>query len=352
MIELGVGGGPDRTERRNYESLVVAGMESAAVGVLVPVAVAAVEAAASTWARAFGAAEVEGGRGAITPQVLASIGRRLIRAGEAVHLIDVDLGGRVRLLDVAQHTVLGGPSPDSWRYRVSLAGPSATSYRVTGADGVVHCRYSVDGSAPWIGRGPLSWATSTGRLTAAIERALADESAGPVGHLIALPQDAGGEGDEDKFAALKRDIRELRGKAALVETSSAGWGEGRAAAPARDWLPQRLGANPPAALVELRRDVAVSIASACGLPPALAVEGADGTAQRESWRRFLHGSVQPIARMVEAELSEKLDEPVVLSFRRLEAGDVTGRARAWRSLVGKEATMDDATARRVAGLDG
>ncbi len=295
---------------------------------------------------------ITGGRGAVTPQVLASVGRRLIRAGEAVYLLDVDLGGRVRLLDVAQHDITGGPAPDTWRYRLSLAGPSATSYRQVGADGVVHCRYSVDGSAPWRGRGPLSWATSTGRLLGAVERALADEAGGPTGSLIALPQDAGGEGDGDVFASLKRDIRELHGKAALVESSAAGWGEGRAAAPRADWVPQRLGANPPAAFIELRQAVEVSILGACGVPPALVVAGADGTGQRESWRRFLHGSIAPVALMVEAELSEKLDAPVTLSFARLGASDVTGRARAWRSLVGKDAKMDDDAARKIAGLDG
>ena len=271
LTELGVSGEPDRTERRSYESLIVAGMERAAVGLLVPVAVASVEAAASTWARCFAAAEVEGGRGAVSPQVLASIGRRLIRQGEAVHLLDVDLGGRVRLLDVAQHDVTGGPAPESWRYRVTLAGPSTTAYRVTGADGIVHCRYFVAGSAPWRGRGPLSWASVTGRLAAAVERALADESAGPTGHLIPVPADAGGEGDV--FAALKADIRSLRGKVALVETTSAGWAEGRAAAPAGDWAVRRLGANPPASLVELREAVEVSILGACGVPPALVVAG-------------------------------------------------------------------------------
>ena len=46
---------------------------------------------------------------------------------------------------------------------------------------------------------------------------------------------------------------------------------------------ERLGADPPAALVELRKDVEVSILSACGVPaPALAIGVTDGTAMRES----------------------------------------------------------------------
>ncbi len=57
MIELGVSTGPT-VEKRSYESLIVAGMETQAAAALVPVAVAAVESAAGVWARAFAAAEV------------------------------------------------------------------------------------------------------------------------------------------------------------------------------------------------------------------------------------------------------------------------------------------------------
>ena len=35
---------------------------------------------------------------------------------------------------------------------------------------------------------------------------------------------------------------------------------------------------------------------------------ADGTGQREAWRRFLHGSVSPVARIVQGELRAKLDD--------------------------------------------
>ncbi len=84
-------------------------------------------AVASTWPRAFGAAEIEGGRGAVSPSVLASSGRRLIRAGGSVPLIDVELAGGVRLLDAALWN-LAGPAGGPWAGRVPLAGPSSGSY--------------------------------------------------------------------------------------------------------------------------------------------------------------------------------------------------------------------------------
>ena len=111
--------------------------------------------------------------------------------------------------------------------------------------------------------------------------------------------------------------------------------------PDADWKAGRVRADPPAALAEVRTGAALTIYGACGVPTGLATLPADGTGQREAWRRFPHGSVSPVARLVGAELRDKLDEPDLrLTFDALYAADVTGRARAWRSLVGAQATMD------------
>ena len=89
----------------------------------------------------------------------------------------------------------------------------------------------------------------------------------------------------------------------------------------------------------------------CGVPPALATDS-DGTSQRENWRRFLHGTVSPVARLVEAELRAKLDEPTLsITFDSLYAADVMGRARAWRSLVDPEGKMDPDQAKKLTGLE-
>ena len=358
VIDLGsgIGHGPDRVETRSYESLIVSAVEDQAVGlgVLRPLALGAVEAAASMFARAFAACEVGGptsASGAVTPITLSSIARQMVRRGESVHLLDVTPAGRLALREVSAWSIEGAPDPATWRYRVTTAGPSSTSTRTVSADAICHPKYSVDPARPWAGRGPLSWASLTGRLGTALEHALADEAAGPRGHLIPVPVDGGDGDDDDPLAELKRDIRGLAGKAALVETTSAGWSEGRAASPRRDWDPVRLGANPPQSLIELRTAIETTVLGVLGVPPVLAMAQGDGTAQREAYRRWLHGSVEPLGRIVEQELSEKLEAAVTLSFRRLEAGDVAGRARAWRSLVGKDAVMNEGDARRLCGLD-
>ena len=56
----------------------------------------------------------------------------------------------------------------------------------------------------------------------------------------------------------------------------------------------------------------------------------DAAGQRESWRRFLHGSLRPMARIIEAELRAKLDAPeLALDLSELHAADVAGRARSF-----------------------
>ena len=91
------------------------------------------------------------------------------------------------------------------------------------------------------------------------------------------------------------------------------------------------------------------IAAAAGVPPPLLSGLSDGTARRESFRFFLHTSVQPLAALILPELREKLDEPTLtLSFDRLFAGDLSGRARAFQSMVG--GGMDVTKAAQLAGL--
>ena len=318
--------------------------------------VGAVEIAASHYSRAFAGASVEpaGARtAALTPALLSSIGRRLITSGESVHVIDV-AGERVGLLEAASWNVTGDADPATWRYQISTTGPSTTTTRWVPADQVVHVRYATSHLEPWRGLAPLTLAGTTGRLAVALETALRDETGGPVGNLIPLPVDAGGETDDpaddsDPFATVKTMIAKLAGRVGLVETTAAGYGEGRAAAPNEDWKPRRLGANPPVSLVDLRAAVEQSVLSACGVPPGLA--RAEGGESRESYRRWYAAGVLPLARLVETELRDKLDVPDLrLDFASLAAADVHGRARAWRSLVGRDATMSDADARAIVGL--
>ena len=55
-----------------------------------------------------------------------------------------------------------------------------------------------------------------------------------------------------------------------------------------------------------------------------------------------------LGRLAEAELQEKLEDTVTLSWQELRASDLSGRARAFQSMVGGGMAIDKAVS--VAGL--
>ena len=129
----------------------------------------------------------------------------------------------------------------------------------------------------------------------------------------------------------------------MLETTAAAWGEGRAAAPLGDWRSRRIGADPPEILAKLRSDSALGVLAACGVPPALAVGNSDGTAQRESYRRFVATSIRPAALEIAAELSEKLERKIKFSFDDLRSDDLVGRARTLKLLTDAGLSVKDAS---------
>ena len=342
----------NRSEKRESsltDTLIATIVASASGRTLAQVsATGALEAASGLVARCFASATLEGPAhltAALSPCLLSTIGRALIRSGELVLQIDVDPSGRVRLCPAADFDVTGDHEPSSWFYRLNLAGPSRFTTRANvPAAGVVHPRYQTDPSRPWRGVAPLASAALAGRLSAETVAALADGESGPRGMLLPLPVD----GNDPTVAPLKADIRNLAGKLAFVESTRAMTPGGAVNAPSGDWVTKRIGANPPAAEVELMGAASVEVMNACGVPPSLFSVRGDGTAQRESFRRLLHSTIQPLARILAAELSEKLEADIALNFDSLFAADLSGRARAFQSMVG--GGMDVAKAAGLAGL--
>lgn len=248
-------------------------------------ATGAVEAAAGALSRAFAGAKVEGpewAQMAVTDDVLALIGRDLVRRGESLHAIR-NAGGKMRLIPCASWHWEGSHDPATWMVRATAYGPSTSTTWKLPAESVVYVRWGGEAGSPYLGKGPLSFAAVTAKLGAQTERSLADEAAGPLAQLLAIPSDGGDGEDEDPLAKLKTDIAGARGKAAFVETVAGGWGEGEGSAPRRDWVAARLGPNPPSSLVEARRDAFSATLAACGASVAL-FDDSDGTSKRESLR--------------------------------------------------------------------
>ena len=337
-------------ESSSYTDAVVAVLADQAAGGTnaLPSATGALEACSGLVGRAFASVEVknapEAVTAALTPEALRLIGRSLIRTGEQLLAVEVR-GGRVHLIPVASHNVTGDYMPDSWRYMLELPGPTKTAKRTNvAADSVLHFRYAVDPNQPWLGIGPLTVAKLAGRLSAETAKALADEASGPRGHLLPIPQK---DGKDATVAQLREDLKKLRGKTALVESLKTWTGDPNSAG-ADNWQAKRLGFDAPDTLAGLLAKSTAEVYAAIGISSAIFGDG-DGTAKRESYRHFLHSVASPLGRIVETELRAKLDAPdLTLSFDSLYAADLSGRARAFQSMVG--GGMEIEKAATLAGL--
>ena len=308
----------------------------------IPTATAALEACAGTVGRAFAAAEVKARpivKEALTPSFFEMIGRSLIRRGELLFSIDTT-GGRLVLLPAEQVDVEGGPDPSTWWYRLTLGGPSRTlTYPYLPAESVIHCMYARDSERPWRGNGPLVVASLAGRLSAATVNALGDEAAGPRGRFLPLPVD----GDDPTVATMNTTISNAKGGVAIVE----GGDFDSVGQPSADYVTRRFGAEPPKGLVDLHMNASKEVYAACGLNAALWGAG-DSAATREAWRLALFGVIAPLGKLVEQELRMKLEDDITISWQELRASDLSGRARAFQSLVGGGMDIEKAVA--IAGL--
>ena len=253
-----------------------------------------------------------------------------------VFLIDT-AAGRLRLIPAETHDIEGGPYPEEWEYTLTLNGPSTTlTHEFVPAASVLHFRYAADASTPWQGNGPVQVAALAGQLSAETVRALVEEAGGPVGRLLGIPV----EGDDLTVQSLKSDIANAKGRTALIEGGD--WG---AAGDARVSLKsERFGAEPPASMVQLLSAASQEVYSACGFNSAL-WGGSQAAAVREAWRLALFGVLSPLGKLVEAELQEKLEDTVTLSWQELRASDLSGRARAFQSMVGGGMKVNEAVFR-------
>ena len=296
-----------------------------------------VEACAGLWGRSFASATVTPvnmATAALTPAVLETIGRRLLLHGEAVFEIAVE-DGAARLVEASNWEI---EERAQWLYRADFATPEGTYTRSLSADRVLHPRIGISSKRPWQGESPIPSATA--KLAAVLETKLMQEVGGPVGSVLPLPH-------KGSVTQLQADIDRLDGRTVLVESTTGGYGD-KEAAPKMDWLTRRIGANPPESMIGLRKDVQASILAACGCPGSL-IERSDGTLSREEYRRFLHSTISPVARVVASELAVKLDTPgLAFDFSALFASDLSGRARAFQSMVG--GGMDVGKAAALAGL--
>ena len=201
--------------------------------------------------------------------------------------------------------------------------------------------YATDPETPWRGVGPLGVAQLAGRLSAETIAALADEVSGPRGSFLPLPRV---DGQDATVSALKADIKSARGALLAVEGMNDQW-QSDSSKTNSGWEQKRFGADPPVALVQVAQMASNEIYAACGMAPILFGERGDGAGRREAFRQALHSVIAPLGRIMEAELRFKLNSPgLALNFDTLFASDLSGRARAFQSMVNGGMAVEKAAA--------
>ena len=314
--------------------------QSAAEGVELSCdALAAVEIVAGLYSRAFSQAKIKGVAVDFPADALALVGRSLAVKGQCVLYVEDGEPMPASTWDISG----GKCDPVSWRYKLTIPVPNGTKQRTLSAKDILHFRINAAPERPWEGRSPFAIASDTATLAAAVERALRHEMRVPVGGVIPIPNGS----SADSLKTLKRELRTLKGDFIPLESMSAGWGDGPSSQVSRDWGAVRYRPEPDSGVVKLHDETTQSLLAAAGVPVELAT-AAEGSATREAWRRFLHATMQPLGNFVVAELRRKLSGTPSIDFDALMASDLSGRARAFQSMVGGGMSVERAAT--LAGL--
>ena len=344
--------------RSSYSDQVVTAILASAQGggARPALATAALETAAAMYASALASCQISGPSAvvrALDASWRANVAGALIRHGQCVYVIGADPVDGLALRAASSFNMYGSADPP-YTYRLELAGPSSTRWETRGSGEVLHLRWAVDFARPWRGVSPLQRASDSGSLAGWIEKRLAEEVSGPVGSFLPVAKyepdadaDLGDVDADDPLAALRRDIGAARGALLTVESQMA-QADSAATAPRRDYQVQRFGANPPEGLIELRDRIAGDIAAACGIPRGLVVSTGSAQSARESWRQWIAGGVDGLARRIEAQVLAQLGVEIRIDSTPLAGRDLAARAAAFARLA--KGGVPIADARAAAGI--
>ena len=301
---------------------------------------AVIEGAARIIGNALATAEVAGAD-ALTPGLREMIGREIVKTGECLFLKQ----GKA-LLPVASWDIRGDPDPAAWAYHVTINGPdtSQETHAKVMADQVLHFRVNCRPESPWQGVAGWQGAKATADTSAAAERSAGESAAVPSGSILPFPLSSGARNTDQVEQAQKMTetaTKALDKSGLLVLPVPGDSGAGNLGT-------SRIGPEPAVAHVQLRNEAQLALAWACGVPPQLLHWQAQGNTMRECWRQLQHGTLEPLARIIEGELMAKGVDGVKFSFKALHASDLATRGRVLKQLV--DAKMPLAEAREIAGL--
>ena len=208
---------------------------------------------------------------------------------------------------------------------------------------MIHLRRAPEPYQPWCGTSSLTRASLSYRLATLVEASLLRESRIPASSLIPMPQGL-------KRATTNRIKSMMQSEAlpvALPTTTQSGLGAGRTGAPQTDWKQNRVGPDPPQAMVALANQSSAKVCAALGVSPALIGEGENTGASREARRQFQTDVLQPLAGMVSAEATRFFGRTVTVRWP-VRSDVLMIQAKALDTLI--KAGYDKPEAEKLAGF--
>ena len=285
-------------------------------GVADPVRTAAVIAGVGLIARSFAALVPEPADARLTRRYLAALGSELALRGRSYRLIESDTLRVVTDVEVGSNRA----GELSYRLRRVLPGQELMPLVTVPASRVV------DIQAP----GGLRFNDSTAAAFAATERRMARDALAP-SLSLQTQKDTGNSIGAQAAVAAGEAFAKLLAKDTPVLPAPPGF-------EARPTEMHALGA------AELRRDLERSVLAQIGVPAEL-LAASGGASVRESYRRFVRSTVEPVAALAAEELGSKLGMPGFrLDATALQGADHASLARAALALVNAGVSLDDALA--------
>ena len=233
---LGMGPKRETRARESFTDQQIVLLSAAARGSDdVATATAIVEFAAGMWSRDLSLAEVSpqnSRTAAITPSLLALIGRALARSGQIVFDIEIVSGAVVLQPSAYAHAVHGNVDPSSWIWTLNMYGPGFARTRTRPNDGIVNIAIGTTVSRPWAGRAPWQAASLSAGMLSGIERQLSGEARSKSGYIMPTPdtgdrsQGPDDDGETDPLTTLRRDLAAGRRPNTPRPSMSGGYGAG------------------------------------------------------------------------------------------------------------------------------
>ena len=281
-----------------------------------------------------------------SPRTLYVAARDCLRQGNSVWSISTE-GGSLSLQRAHQWKVRGSSAnPATWEYDLEIMAPDGLIKRTLAAPSVLHLRLIGAADSDWRGSAPWQSADLSSDAMAELERGIRDESRILNGRVWVSPDGA----SQAQAEGMAASIRALKGgKQVVAETTAAGFGAGKSAAPRTDWKPVDTGQQHQPGNVSMRDSVQASLAAAYGVPAAYMSMNATAPALREAKRLAFLNKTLPLAALMVEELNEKLGETSIVWPNLADQSiDVHLRARA-ASAMG-ELVQDKATLLELVGL--